>query len=284
VSSLRTVTGPAPSGVTGHEFDHLREYVETRSGMEFAGVRERVLVDAVARRVSATRQPTVAAYVRSLGTPTGEAEWGRLLDQLLNGDTRFFRDPPALATLTGLALPRLRERRREEGTDRLALWSAGCSTGQEAYSLAMTGLAEPEMVGWRLAVLGTDVSGPALAAAEAGVYRAHAIADVPESFRRRFLVPHDAGYQIGPGVREVVRFQPHDLLTGSTPPPQDVIFCQNVLIYYRPDHRTEIVRRLTATLAPGGFLFLGAAEAVGLPTPGLELFRLEDGWVYQKTD
>lgn len=282
MSSLRVVTGPAPFGVTGHEFDRLREYVENRSGMEFAGVRERVLVEAIARRVTATRQ-TVAAYTRSLGGSCGDAEWERLLDQLLNRDTRFFRDPPALAALTGLALPRLRERRREEGIDRLSLWSAGCSTGQEAYSLAMTCLAEPELVGWRLAVLGTDVSGPALARAEAGVYRAHAIADVPEGTRRRFFVPHDAGYQIVPGVREVVRFQPHDLLTGSPPPPQDVIFCQNVLIYYRPDHRTEIVRRLTATLAPGGFLFLGAAEAVGLPTPGLELLRLEDGWVYQKT-
>lgn len=257
-------------------------YVEDRSGMEFAGARARVLTEAVAARVAAGGHPTADAYFRHLSGPAGGAEWNRLLDRLLNSDTRFFRDPPALSALSAVALPGLRERR--QGADRLALWSAGCSTGQEAYSLAITCLADPALAGWRIEVLGTDVSRTALARAAAGVYKPHALTDVPEVVRRRFFEPAGTTeFRLAPNVRAAVRFEEHDLLTGPPVPAQDVIFCQNVLIYYRADCRAEIVRRLAGALTAGGYLFLGAAEAVGIPTPGLELIRLEDTWVYRRT-
>lgn len=248
--------------------------------MAFAGPRERVLADAIAARTAAGGHPTAGAYLRHVSGPTGAAEWDRLRGLLLNRDTRFFRDPPALAALTGVALPALRGR---AGTNRLALWSAGCSTGQEAYSLAVTCLADPALAGWRVEVLGTDVCRAALARAADGTYRPHEMTDVTDAVKRRFFEPlPGGGFRPVAAVRAAVRFGEHDLFAGPPVPPHDVIFCQNVLIYYRAECRAAILARLTDALAPGGYLFLGAAEAVGLPTPGLELVRLEDTWVYHR--
>ncbi|WP_439630306.1 CheR family methyltransferase [Gemmata sp.] len=265
--------------------DGWRAYVEERSGMAFAGVRARVLGAAVAARAAAAGCGTADAYVRHLAGAAGDAEWHRLLALLLNRDTRFFRDPPALAALTGMALPELR--RRPGGRDRVAVWSAGCSTGQEAYSVAIACLADPGHAGQGVEVLGTDVCRSALARAAVGAYRAHELVGVPPDLKGRFFEPQGgrpgAGFRVAPGVRAAVRFERGDLLGGDVPAARDVVFCQNVLIYYRPDRRAEILGRLTRALAPGGYLFLGAAEAVGVPTPGLDLIRLDDAWVYRRT-
>ncbi|AWM35656.1 Chemotaxis protein methyltransferase [Gemmata obscuriglobus] len=270
--------------LTDAEFARWRESVEERSGMSLGGARARVLGEVAAARARACGFAAPAEYARHLAACPAAPEWDRLLDGLLNGDTRFFRDPAAFAALTGFALPAARERRRREGGARVALWSAGCSTGPEAYSLGIACLSDPGLAGWQVEVVGTDRSPAALERARAGCYRAHELAAVPPGVLRRFFEAAPAGYRVGPDLRAVTRFEPCDLLGGGPArPPQDVIFCQNVLIYYRPEARGEILRRLTAALAPGGCLVLGPAEALGLDTPGLELVRLPDAWLYRRT-
>lgn len=243
------------------EIDLWQAYAEARSGMAFDGPRARVLAAAVAHRAEAGRHPTTLAYYHHLlhsSDPRGE--WEALFGRLLNGETSFFRDGPAFALLADRLLPELRQRQPDRP---LALWSAGCSTGQEAYSLALCGLA-----GGPVRVTGTDAGRAALARARAGVYRAHELRALPEWMVGRYFVPAEGGWRVAPAVRAVVEFHQLDLLAPAGPP-QDVIFCQNVLIYYRPATRAAIVGRLTETLAPGGYLVLGAADGLGLPTPGL---------------
>lgn len=259
--------------------DRWREYVAERSGMELTGARERALASAVAVRTAAAGFPSAEAYFCALARPTGAAEWEKLVAALLNGDSRFNRDPAALAAFARV-LPELAERRARERE--LKLWSAGCSAGQEAYSLALACRAEPLLAGWRCEILGTDLSATAVARATASAYGAAELADLPDGVRRRYFAPHGDKFRATDELRTGVRFEPHDLQTGPNRGPRDAIFCQNVLIYYRRPARLEIVNRLAAALAPHGFLFLGPGEALGLKVDGLEPLNWPDACAFRR--
>jgi chemotaxis methyl-accepting protein methylase len=259
--------------------DRWREYVAERSGMELTGARQRALASAVAARTAAAGFASAEAYFCALALPTGAAEWDQLVAALLNGDSRFNRDPAALAAFARL-LPELSDARANERE--LKLWSAGCSAGQEAYSLALACRAEPRLAGWRLDVLGTDLSARALERATAGAYSAAELADVPDGVRRRYFAPHGEKFRATDELRTGVRFEPHDLQNGPNRGPRDAIFCQNVLIYYRRPARANIVRRLAAALAPHGLLFLGPGEALGLNLDGLKPLDCPDACVYRR--
>ena len=266
------------------QLDLWRGAVERRTGMAFGGTRARILAQAVARRAESCGHASDDAYRKQLLLrPDADPEWTRLVALLRNGDTRFFRDGPAFAALVGHALPDLCERRRAEGVGKLSLWSAGCSTGQEAYSLAIACLSLAVCNGFKIEVTGTDASPDAVTRATAGVYRDHEAATLPPAIAPKFFDKVGDRRRASAELRRAVEFRECDLL-GAPPLPSnnDVVFCQNVLVYYRPDARAELLRRLTAALAPGGYLFLGAAEAVGLPTPGLHLVRLQDTWIYRR--
>jgi chemotaxis methyl-accepting protein methylase len=259
--------------------DRWREYVAERSGMELTGARSRALASAVAVRTAAAGYASTEAYFCALALPTGAAEWEKLVAALLNGDTRFNRDPAALAAFARV-LPELAAARSNERE--LKLWSAGCSAGQEAYSLALACRAEPMLAGWRFEILGTDLSATALERATASAYSAAELSDVPDGVRRRYFAPHGDKFRATDELRTGVRFEPHDLLNGPDHGPRDAIFCQNVLIYYRRPARAAIVRRLQAALAPHGFLFLGPGEALGLSLDGLEPLNCPDACVYRR--
>jgi chemotaxis methyl-accepting protein methylase len=259
-----------------------RDFVADRCGMSFSDTRLRVLARSLDDRVKAGGYRNRTDYYHAVtALPNGGPEWQALYQLLLNNETRFFRDTPAFTALTHHVLPEVRKRDRAT----LDVWSAGCSTGQEAYSLAMTCLDADWQHQRPIRVVGTDVNPENLAKATAGRYRRFEAQTLSVSHRKRYFVTHECGdVEVLERLRSVVKFQPYDLTKAiRTPPPHDVIFCQNVLIYYTVPVRTEILRRLTSALATGGYLFLGAAEAVGLPTPGLELVRLSDTWIYRRT-
>jgi chemotaxis protein methyltransferase CheR len=238
--------------------------------MTFAA-RMRVLARCVTERMRAGRFRTAREYHRYMeADPAGGREWDRLFALLLNGETRFFRDGPGFAALAGHILP------RQAGRP-VRAWSAGCSTGQEAYSLAMAGLD----AGVDVRVIGTDVSEPALARAATGRYRRFETRGLPAEHERAYFERVGEEVQAGSRLRERVTFRRLDLTaTAYDLPPQDVVFCQNVLIYYSPAVRDGVVRKLADAITPGGHLFLGATEAVGVDAPGLRPIRLGEAWVY----
>lgn len=281
------------------DLERWREYVERRSGMAFDR-RLRVLAAAVESTADIRGLSPAELF---LAVDRDPAAWAALFEQLLNGETKFFRDGPGLAAFTTVALPDLRTRRAD--TRSLAIWSAGCSTGQEPYTLAMLCLADDGLRGWNVRVLGTDVCQSHLDRAAAGVYRGFETRTVPPAFRERFFAPRPPGDEsdtdtVAAAVREIVKFERLDLTaapartsrpagssgewTGYGLPPQDAIFCENVLIYYGPDARRRILGKLAAALAPGGYLFLGAVERIGVAPPGLDPVRLADVEIYRRPD
>ena len=187
-----------------------------------------------------------------------------VVEALLNNETYFYRDRIPFDLLLKGALPKLREARKRE--KRISVWCAGCSTGQEVYSLAMS-FAEAKLLwqDWKIDILGTDVSGAAIARAKQGLYSQFEVQrGLPVmQMMRWFEEAPGLTWRISTDLQRAVRFQVHSLLDAPPRPGRfDVILCRNVLLYFAPDRQKAVFRRLAEASAPDGYLMLGAGETV----------------------
>ena len=225
----------------------------------------------VVREQAKARSLTTEAYYQMLSKP-GEhaAEWEALVERLINHETSFFRHPPSFDALQRHILPEIRDARPRGG--KLNLWSAGCSTGQEAYSLAMVAMDDEALKG-EFTVWGGDISRYAIDVARRGRYGPRAVATVRADYRQRFLRPvNDAAaeYEIVDELRQRTRFMAANLVgNDSFSVSYDVIFCHNVLIYFSPAAVTQAVAFLASRLTLGGYLLLGPGEAPSERPAGL---------------
>lgn len=234
---------------------HLTESRRWRVSSALSGVFRQRGISNVDQLVCLLDQPDDRAGERELAQEVVEA--------LLNNETYFFRDKPTFDQLPQSVLPALAARRA--ASRRLSIWCAGCSTGQEVYSLAIMFADQRERwEGWDIDILGTDVSHQAIAAARSGRYsqfevqRGLAVTQMLRHFEETRM-----GWQIVAGTRSNARFQVHNVL--SEPPsrqPVDLILCRNVLLYFDQQTRFDVFARLHSALAPDGYLMLGAGETV----------------------
>ena len=187
----------------------------------------------------------------------------QVVEALLNNETYFFRDRTPFDMLARHALPALAKRR--EGKRRLRIWSAGCSTGQEAYSLAMLFAEDPEAWrGWTIDILGTDVSSSVIGKANDGIYTQFEVQrGLAITQTVRWFEECEDGWRIAEPLRKSVRFKVHNLL--DAPPERgefDIILCRNVLLYLCLEKRAQAFERLASAMAGDGWLMLGAGETV----------------------
>jgi len=206
----------------------------------------------------------------------GGPEWSELLEGVLNHETSFFRHQASFDALRTTLLPALLAQRVRGAY--LSFWSAGCSTGQETYSLAMLAMTQEDLAG-RFTVWGSDVSRRVIDIARRGCYPARALTGLAPAYRDRFLreVRSERGveYEMAAELREKVRFMSVNLLSASGFSPQhDVIFCHNVLIYFAPEAATRLLEALASRLRPGGYLLLGPGEGPGDQPAGLETLHV----------
>lgn len=269
-----------------HEAALWRSAIAERCGLDFGAGRERTLSRGLWGRAREVGVGSYAEYRRFLAA--NGPEWQRLIERLVNPETRFWRHSPSFECLTEIALPELRRERAARFDPRpLRLWSAGCSAGDEAYSLAIAGMSSSLHPSPPVRVLGTDLSESALARARRGRYAGRSVSPLPPALARRFVRPADDDprlpYEVAPEVRAAVTFVRANLTEeDASTEPHDVIFCQNVLLYFHSDLRIEVVRRLARCLAPGGYLFLAPGEVVGLRLPELTSLRSVSAAVYRR--
>ncbi len=186
-----------------------------------------------------------------------------VVEALLNNETYFFRDRQPFDLLSNQFLPALAKARSSK--KHLKIWSAGCSTGQEPYSLAMLFADEAlKWQGWTIDILGTDVSTAVVDRARAGTYTQFEVQrGLGIQQMIRWFAESDDGWRAAEALRKTVRFQVHNILESAPHPGQfDIILCRNVLLYLSPEKRTMAFERLAAALAPDGALMLGAGETV----------------------
>ena len=276
--------------LTTEQYDALRGLLADAAGLVFDEARRESMSYSVAERMRAVGIRDVSVYLSRLDDPV---ERQHLLDEVTIQETHFFRTPPQVRALRLHVLPELL-RHAEANGRRLRIWSAGCSTGEEPYSIAML-LREllPSTAGWDVKVVATDVSSRAIAAARTGRYGARAVQMAsPEELARHFVAAPDGGHEVRPEVRELVEFRHHNLVTEAVPfaPSEriDLILCRNVTIYFGRDTTRALMSRLHHCLRDGGYLFLGHSETLWQVSEDFRLVTLGTGdsaaFVYRRLD
>lgn len=246
----------------------IADLLEARTGQHLTESRRWRVDSALAGIFRQHGISNVDQLVCLLAAPPGGPESPDLgqevVEALLNNETYFFRDKPTFDQLPGEILPELARRRRD--ARRLSIWSAGCSTGQEVYSLAMLFAEQAERwQGWTIDILGTDVSHRAVAAARSGIYSQFEVQrGLGVTQMLRHFEETARGWQVRDEVRGMVRFAQHNLLAPHPPARGafDLVLCRNVLLYFDRPTRTEAFSRLAGAVMPDGFLMLGAGETV----------------------
>ncbi|MBI2941444.1 MAG: hypothetical protein HYY04_13505 [Chloroflexi bacterium] len=276
---------PTSPHLAREEFGRFQALILDRYGLTLDERHRRALRATLAARLAATGRPGYASYHDLLLTSRGEGELRRLIEAVAIGETSFFRTPVHFEALRTRIIPELLARRGGVATFRL--WSAGCATGEEAYSAAISVLAAfPADRPPVLQVIGTDVSERALAAAAAGRYSPRAVRDIPRDWLARYFARDGAHFVVRPELRRVASFRYLNLVRDPYPAEDltqlDVIFCENVLIYFQPETSRRIIQRLAACLRPGGYLFLGYSETLWKIADAPEVVDLGGGYAYHK--
>ncbi len=250
-------------GMDDSQFERWAILLEKRTGVVVPLKRKAFLVTSVRGRMRETGHTDFETYLRDLQKiPEGAIEWTTLVDRLTVHETHFFRHPPSLDLIARDWLPQITSD-PERGA--MHAWSVGCSTGEEAYTLAMVldrHLAERGGKSY-FGVTATDVSQPALAVGRAGLYPRTKMDEIPAQYRERYAQALDAdSFRIHESLRKRVGFAQFNLLdaVGASMKRLDLIFCQNVLIYFARERRRDLLATLAKLLKPGGLLVLGPGE------------------------
>ncbi|MBV9168584.1 MAG: PAS domain-containing protein [Chloroflexi bacterium] len=257
----------------------LLDQIRTRSGIDFSSYKEPTIRRRLQRRMLDTNNQTLEQYARYLRRHPEEYE--RLAASFLIKVTDFFRDPDLFTYLREQVLPRVIDDARDRGNE-LRLWSAGCATGEEAYSLAILvgELLGDELNNFTVRIFATDLDPEAVGFARRGVYPNSALKNVPEETRLRYFTQLDSAWEVRKQLRSMVVFGHHDLAQRAPFPRIDLVLCRNVLIYFTPELQRRSLQLFAFALREDGYLVLGKAEGSSplpeyfqLVQPKLKVFR-----------
>jgi chemotaxis protein methyltransferase CheR len=266
-----------------HELSEIRMLIEQRTGICFDKSRERFFVSRVREHLQGRGFEHGTEFLRA--ARKSNLEYEALLERLLTQETTFFRYPAVYEAFQKRALEELHTKKFWKNPRTLRIWSAGCSTGEEPYSIAIA-IAETLSFAdaWTVEILATDVGREALKHAEAAVYSGRSISSVSEKQLAAHFVPlpGDKRYQVKPRLRKMVNFAQMNLASAVYVGRMDIIFCMNVLIYFTEERRRELVQRFYDTLEPGGYLFLGHSESISKMPVKFQAIVLNDCILYRK--
>ncbi len=252
----------------GPILDRVRE----RNGIDFGSYRHGTILRRLRSRMAVVGTPSLREYAEHL--EADPSEYDRLSSSFLIKVTEFFRDPAVFEHVRNVVLPALLESAKGQPAQ-LRIWSAGCATGEETYSIAMlvADALDERSTHLSVRIFGTDLDADAVAFARRGIYPAAALGGLPSGYRDRFFEPIDDAYEVTKSVRALTLFGQHDLGQRAPFPSIDLILCRNVLMYFTPDLQERALRVFAFALRDGGRLVLGKAETVKAPS---DVFAADD--------
>lgn len=265
------------------QLESFRDAVAARLGLQFDDGKLDLLADVLAQRLEALGDPPLEAYLARFAAGRDAGELRALAERLTVGETYFFRNRNDLEAFAQVVLPaRMRAR---DGERRLELLSAGCSSGEEPYTLAMIVRGLGALAGWDVRVRGIDVNPAAIARARAARYGEWSLRQTSPEARARFFREERRGVQVVDEVRALVELEERNLLDDDPdfwrPGRFDVVFYRNVTMYFSPEITRRIVARIARSLAPGGFLFVGHAESLRGVSSAFHLRHTHDTFYYE---
>ncbi|GBE58391.1 chemotaxis protein methyltransferase Cher2 [bacterium BMS3Abin01] len=274
--------------LTEEDFERFRQLINQASGIFFDRGKWDILRLGLSERALAVGADTLSEYYEYITTDDyREEELRHLLEHLSVQETQFFRNLPQFDALRKFVIPEIT--RRKAGSYRnIRFWSAGCSTGQEPYSLAMSLLdVLPDARSWDIRVMGTDLNEQALDTARQGWYPERKLTGMDRKHIEQYMVPVDGGYRLTEEVRNMVEFHSLNLVTDPLPIERigtcDVVFCRNVIIYFTHETAKFVVEHFFDILNPGGYLFLGHSETLWKMSNKYSLVEVGDAFIYRKS-
>lgn len=261
--AAEVAVGSVDFGISDRDFAEVARILHDETGIVVTETKRAMVVSRLSRRARSLRLPSVTAYCGLISSAQGAGEMQHLISALTTNVTRFLREEGHFRDFENRLLPGLA--RRARGGARVRLWSAGCSTGQEAYTLAFSLLAGlPEAADLDVKILATDIDAAVIEQAVAGRYREDQVDALPENVRGAFLKRANEGtWEVGPEARKVLAFRPLNLLHGwPFHGVFDVIMCRNVTIYFDAVTQDRLWCRFAAQMPEGGTLYSGHSENV----------------------
>jgi chemotaxis protein methyltransferase CheR len=263
------------------ELDEIRTLIEQRSAILFDSSRERFFSTRLLDFIEEKHLSSGTELLRHI--KSSSIEYESLLEQLLTQETSFFRYPAVYEALEKQIVPEIEERKFWQNPRVLRIWSAGCSTGEEPYSIAIT-LCEALKFSeaWEVEVLATDISRKALRHAERGLYRSRTLQNLAPQRVDAYFSESKSGYQVRPRIRKMISFAQMNLIEPVYVGKLDCIFCMNVLMYFSAERRRAILQRFYDALEPGGYFLLGHSETLSNLEMKFESVVRGDCRIYRK--
>lgn len=252
------------------EFARLSSLIQSECGIALTPSKKVMLTVRLMKRLKALGLPSFSRYAEHVESPAGRAvELRHMLDAVSTNKTDFFREPEHFRYLVQVAAPTLVQESSRCRLQGIRVWSAGCASGEEAYTLAMV-LSEyrEAMPGFRFSILATDISARALGDAVRGVYPDHSVERVPDRIRKKYLLKGNGRlsgfHRIVPELRRQVVFRRHNLAERefSIGESMDAVFCRNVIIYLGRRVQENLFENFYRSMSPGGYLFIGHSETM----------------------
>lgn len=269
------------------QFIRLRDFIYEKSGLFFEEKKIYFVKKRIEKRLESLGFSDSRDYYRYLRYGKDGRELNRFLEALTTRETYFFREFSQLKSFSEEALPLLTEEHVKKGLGRrISVWSAGCSTGEEAYTLAMILKESPALgKGWNITIFGSDINDGALASAARGQYGDRSVKDVPPNYLKKYFSKVSTGYRVSDEIKRMVAWEKVNLIDKIHMRRFrniDFIFCRNVLIYFSDESRKRVLKYFYDSMTEGGFIFLGHSESVGRVSTAYRLMRLNNSLVYRK--
>lgn len=273
--------------LTLEDFEKFADFIYRKTGIRFDQKKFYFLSKRIEKRMQVLGITDPVTYLRRLkfGDKNGE-ELQNLVDLITINETYFFRDFPQLQAFAEYCLPEVVERKIKTRDDNLKIWSAGCSTGEEPYTISIILYEMLEDVNsWSIEILATDIDKEALRKAQEGIYEWRSVKHVPTEYLKKYFEIIKDKYKIKDEVKKLVKFE-HlnlmDFLSLRKKRGFDFIFCRNVLIYFDEISRKKVVDHFYIALNKGGYIFLGSSESLARITNAFKIKRLGGHIVYTK--
>ncbi len=280
--------GYAKSSMSEEDFRLLRDFIYENSGIYFSDAKKDLLENRLSLRLKANNLKDYQEYYYMLRYgPQQSREIKALFDSVSTNETSFFRSPPQIQALQDYALIDVVKKRLERGENILRMWSAGCSTGEEPYTMAIVvkEFLKERLSEWDVKILASDISERALSSARRAEYNAYSLRSMPDLLKYKYFDNSGNTYKVKDEIKKLVELQYLNFVDSkrvSLMQGFDIVFCRNVLIYFDDALRKRFVSQLYDSLIPGGYLFIGHSESLHNITRAFKLVHFPGALAYKK--
>jgi len=258
----------AKSKITKEEFLLLRDFIYLKCGIFIAENREYLVENRLSNRIRELNLKSFTEYYNFLRFDAGKTkELTKLFEVITTNETSFYRNPPQLKSFQEVILKDVIEDCKKQGRKRIRIWSAGCSTGEEPYTLAIIlhEVLRSEIATWDIKISATDLSESVLKAAKMGIYNEYALRTTPKEICARYFTKNNLTYEIDPKLKKLVSFSQvnlNDKLQTMRVEKSNIIFCRNVIIYFDDEMKRKVINFFYDNLSPTGYLLIGHSESL----------------------